>query len=188
MGKAYNFTLSGESAYKIAPRSNTFQIVDDSGSVSSIKTNTATHFSKLSGALAIARPVSPKGASRFNGCSSSQQKRIQIAASSANRYASSSLSCVFGIFYFNRALLKQSGRYLEETDGSTKRYGYWFGAYSLDRKNTVQSHFSRIASYDYTTDYAFDCTCDRAGTFAYVYPSEYVRLFLAFHCNTHAHG
>ncbi|KIY71308.1 peptidyl-Lys metalloendopeptidase [Cylindrobasidium torrendii FP15055 ss-10] len=162
LGAAYNFTPSGESRYKIAPSSNVFYIVDDAGTVSTMKAKTnASYALKLSGVLSVARPASQKGASKFNGCSSSQKNIIQTAASSANTYAVRSLS------------------YLEEIDGSTKRYKYWFGAYSFGRKGTVQSHYSRIASYDYTRDYAYDCsTCDRAGTFAYVYPSSFGTIYL----------
>ncbi|KIY71312.1 zincin [Cylindrobasidium torrendii FP15055 ss-10] len=165
LGAAYHFTpsIGGVSTYKIAPSSNVFHIVDDAGMVSTMKAKTNTSYAlKLSGVLSVARPASQKGAfKKFKGCSSSQKNTIQTAASSANTYASRSLS------------------YLEEIDGSTKRYKYWFGAYSSGRKGTVQSHYSRIAWYDYTRDYAYDCsTCDRAEAFAYVYPSSFGTIYL----------
>lgn len=91
MGAAYNFTGSGEAAYTIAP-SDIFQIVDESGSVSSIKAETVAHTARLAGNLAVASRSQFAKRIAYNGCSSSRQTTLVAAASAANTYASNSLS------------------------------------------------------------------------------------------------
>ncbi|KIY71307.1 zincin [Cylindrobasidium torrendii FP15055 ss-10] len=155
LGEAYNFTLSGESSYNIKA-SNVFQIVDDAGAVSTIEADTAdaTHAAALTGALSFARPSLSKRI-KYSGCSSTQQTQVKTAASSANTYAANAVS------------------YLKGISASTTRYAYWFGAYTASRKSTVQSHYTNIASYDYTVDYTFDCSCSDAGVYAWVYADQF---------------
>lgn len=87
VGDAYNFTSSGEALYTIAPK-NTFSIVDEAGSLSSIKAETVdTHSAELKGTLSVARRSSMAKRATYNGCSSSRQSLLVSAASAAQKYA-----------------------------------------------------------------------------------------------------
>ena len=62
--------------------------------------------------------------------------------------------------------------YLQENPSASPRYTQWFGAFTADRYNTVGSHFSNIASHDYTT-FTYDCTCTDTGVYAFVDPNVF---------------
>lgn len=68
------------------------------------------------------------------------------------------------------------GSYLKGISGATDRYTTWFGAYTDDRKNLVQSHYVNIG--DSPKNVKYDCsscakTIDHSeDTYAYVQPDE----------------
>jgi peptidyl-Lys metalloendopeptidase len=150
---AYNFSDAGEGTYSFEAR-NLFYAVDDSTKVTPVHATVESHTARVSGKLAVSRPVIQSRAT-YNGCSSSQQSSLVSAASAAQSYAASALS------------------YLQSHTSATTRYTTWFGTYSSDRHSTVLSHFSHLSSNNFAAN-TYDCTCTDAGTYAYVYPDEYV--------------
>ncbi|KAK7438480.1 hypothetical protein VKT23_018095 [Stygiomarasmius scandens] len=167
---AYNFTLSGQSLYNIAP-SRKFYVVDpETLEVHRLKAKLETdHQAKLQGRLAVSRRASNTRAKRcnectedeetgpfFNGCSAKQKRQIKRAAHAATRYA------------------KKAFHYLSNHTEGTERYEAWFGNFSETRHSTVMEHYSNMVSQGYK-NYTYDCsTCDEEDTFAYVYTEEYV--------------
>ena len=152
----YNFTECGEGSYSFEPR-KPFYVVDnsdDSGTITTIDPEVVAHTAKVSGELAISRPLVEKRAT-YNGCSSTRQTALVSAASAAKSYAGNARD------------------YLAAHSSSTTRYKTWFGTYIKSRHDTVQSHFSDVASSN-LSGFKFDCTCTDSGVFAYVYPDQYV--------------
>lgn len=92
MSDAYNFSSSGEGSYSVEAR-NLFHIVDAASQVVPIYAEAEAHTAKVSGKLSARRPSVDKRAS-YVGCSSSQQSLLVSAASGAQSYAASALSCV----------------------------------------------------------------------------------------------
>ena len=68
-------------------------------------------------------------------------------------------------------------RYTTAHTSSTTRFTTWFGTYSSSHHSTIQTHFSNLNSNTYSS-YHFDCTCTDSGTYAYVYPDEYVLSYV----------
>lgn len=101
----------------------------------------------------------------FIGCSNTRTSQISTALTSAESYASDSLS------YLN-------------ADNRGSRYTTWFGTYNSSRYSTVRSHFSSISDATSTKALTFDCsTCpgsDYEDAYAYVYADEPYRVYL---CN-----
>ena len=158
VSSAYNFTTTGHSKYTIEA-SNLFHFVDANNEVSAIRADTRPHVATLtSGKLVVARPALTKR-SQFNSCSSSQQSALNNAAPYANNYASSALS------------------YLKQHTSSTTRYKMWFGSYTSSRHSLVQTHFTNIASHDYST-FTYDCTCTDPGVYAMVDPNQLDTIYL----------
>jgi peptidyl-Lys metalloendopeptidase len=102
----------------------------------------------------------------FIGCSNTRTTQIRSALTSAESYASNSVS------YLNAG-----------TRGP--RYTTWFGSYNSSRYSTVRSHFASISDAASTKPLAFDCsTCpgtDYADAYAYVYSNQPYRVYL---CNS----
>jgi peptidyl-Lys metalloendopeptidase len=102
----------------------------------------------------------------FIGCSNTRSTQIRTALTSAESYASNSVS------YLNAG-----------TRGP--RYTTWFGTYNSNRYSTVRSHFANISNAASTKPLAFDCsTCpgtDYADAYAYVYSNQPYRIYL---CNS----
>jgi peptidyl-Lys metalloendopeptidase len=149
----YNFKREG--SYTFEAR-NLFYAVDDSDNVTQIHADVEAHTARVSGKLTASRPAAEKRAT-YNGCSSSQQSGLVPAASTAATYAANALS------------------YLQSHTSSTSRFNTWFGTYTSAHHSTVLSHFTSINSNNFNS-FTFDCTCTDAGTYAYVYPTEYVGL------------
>lgn len=101
----------------------------------------------------------------FVGCSNTRTTQVRTALTSAEGYASNSLS------YLNAG-----------TRGP--RYTTWFGTYNSNRYSTVRSHFANISNAASTKPLVFDCsTCpgtDYADAYAYVYSNQPYRVYL---CN-----
>ena len=126
------------------PARNTFYIVNSDSTISTLVAKADSHSANISGKLVVARPTLVKRAT-FNGCTLSQKSELLIGAHS----------------------------YTQSHTSATPRYTTWFGDYTPARHSTVVSHFSNISGNRFLS-YKFDCTCTNAGTFAYVYPDEYV--------------
>lgn len=153
VSEAYNFTSPGEGTYSFEAQ-NVFYNVGDNGEITPIHADTQAHSVSLSGQLAIASSRVSKRAT-FDGCSSSEQSMINSAAAAAKTYATNALS------------------YTNSHTSATSRYTTWFGMYTTARHSTIASHYSHISSSDFAA-FMFDCTCTDPGTYAYVYPNEFV--------------
>jgi peptidyl-Lys metalloendopeptidase len=111
--------------------------------------------------------VTPSFASTVTtiGCSSTRQGQIATALSSAESYASNSVSYLNG------------GR-------TGPRYTTWFGTVTSSRYSTVTTHFRNISNAASTKPLQFDCsTCPagpNANAFAYVFAGQPYRIYL---CN-----
>jgi len=152
----YNFTECGEGSYSFEPR-KPFYVVnnsDDLHTITTINPEVVAHTAEVSGKLAISRSLVKKRAT-YNGCSSKQQTTLDSAVTQAKSYASNARD------------------YLAAHSSSTTRYKTWFGTYVQSRHETAQSHFSNVASNNFSR-FRFDCTCTDSGVFAYVYPDQYV--------------
>jgi len=102
---------------------------------------------KLSGNLAVPR-VHAKLAT-FVGCPPTNQSLINAAAAAARNYVNNTYSYILGI------------------SGGSPRHTTWFGTYTVSRRSTVRIHFQSISSSQFS-NFTYDCTCTRNGTFAYV--------------------
>ena len=148
----YNFTNSGEGTYTFEPLKPFYVVDSSSDDITTIHPDVVAHTAKISGKLAVSRPVVEKRAS-YNGCSSAQQSQISSAITAAKTYASNALI------------------YLRSHTTPSTRYTTWFGAYTSARHNTVTSHYSNIVSNTLSA-FKYDCTCHDTGTYAYVYPDR----------------
>ncbi|KAK7024717.1 peptidyl-Lys metalloendopeptidase [Favolaschia claudopus] len=158
LSKAYNFTSSGEATYDIVAN-NEFSYVDANGELQTIHaSHPSRHTAAISGELAVARRSLDKRIS-YRSCSSSQQSTIATAVTAAKSYASESQS------------------YLTSHTSSTTRFATWFGTYTSAHHSTVLTHYTNMVNADYST-FTFDCSCNDAGTYAYVYPDEFGIVYL----------
>jgi len=157
----YNFTKCGKGSYSFEPR-KPFYVVDnsdESGKITTLNPKVITHTANISGKLtAISRSLIIGKRATYNGCTTVQQTTLVSAVSAAKAYTSN------------------ASDYLAAHTSSTTRYTTWFGPWFQTRHKTVQSHFSNIASNDFA-GFRYDCTCTDSGTYAYVYPDQYVQFF-----------
>ena len=58
------------------------------------------------------------------------------------------------------------------------RYKTWFGAYTVSRYATVQTHFDKIQDALANQQITFNCDCTHAGWYAYVYPDQPYEIHL----------
>jgi peptidyl-Lys metalloendopeptidase len=121
----------------------------------------------LAALASLSEAVSPAFAPSvsFVGCSNNRTQQVRTALSSAESYASNSLS------------------YLNANNRGT-RYTTWFGSYNANRYSTARSHFAKISDAASTKSLTFDCsTCPgsaNASAYAYVYANQPYRVYL---CN-----
>jgi peptidyl-Lys metalloendopeptidase len=121
--------------------------------------------SRVEDALTRAPDVAPTYAASvsFVGCSNTRTTQVRSALTSAESYASNSLS------YLNAG-----------TRGS--RYTTWFGTYNSSRYTKVRSNYSKISNAVSTKALVFDCsTCpgtEYADAYAYVYANQAYRVYL----------
>ena len=111
-----------------------------------------SYSAKISGKLAVARSTLAKRAS-FVDCNDSEQSSLFSAASAASQYAADAIS------------------YVSSYTSPTPRYTTWFGDYTTERHDVVQSGFSAISSNDFSS-FTYNCSCTDPATFAYVYANE----------------
>ena len=61
---------------------------------------------------------------------------------------------------------------------STARYTRWFGQFTTTRHSFVKGHFYRMKNAMASKRFTFDCSCSKAGVFAYVYPTRPYQIWL----------
>jgi len=167
LGSAYDFTNCGPGSYTFEA-SNLFHYVNENGDIVGIRADNHPTGLSLSGVLSnihdVSHPISRSTRKRatFNGCSSEQQGVLDTAVDVGQGYAT------------------DANEYAESLTESTDRYNTWFGAWDIDRAATIKSHFSLIASNDFS-DFTYDCTCNidnYSDTYAYVYPDQFGTITL----------
>ncbi|KAG9089104.1 hypothetical protein FRC06_001715 [Ceratobasidium sp. 370] len=165
----YDFTLSGEGAYRFSA-SNVFNYLDATGALKTIQAGTNIYKFKLMGRLTTKSGYTPTFLKRdvtYTNCSATQQADIAAAATASNDYVSAATAYLAGI----------------SANTTTERYTTWFGNFTTARHATVVDHFQKIGTDATSTDY--DCvTCIRTrgtrynGTFAYVISDEPGKIYL----------
>ncbi|KAF5314617.1 hypothetical protein D9611_007165 [Ephemerocybe angulata] len=160
LSEAYNLTATGAGTYDVEPR-NVFYLVNEKNEISSIHARVSkVHKARVSGRLSKVRPT-PTLAKRatYVSCTAARQTILVEAAAAAQAYATEAKS------------------FLDANSATTTRYSTWFGAFTTARYNTVLSHFTAINSNVFSS-FTYDCSCTRSGTYAYVYPAEFGRIYL----------
>lgn len=94
------------------------------------------------------------------GCSNQQQNKISSALAAAQGIAANAASYLSG-----------------SQNPSSQRYTEWFGNFSSQNWNTVESNFQAISDALDNENIEFDCTCNQ-NYFAYVYPSQPYKIYL----------
>jgi len=153
---AYDLSGSNGGEFSVEP-SNLFTYVDADGTTKDIYA-TVGNIPKVKLAGNLPARTHDKRAT-FAGCSATQQTQINTAVGSAQTYATNAYSYIQGI------------------STGTTRYTTWFGTYDSSRKTTVQDHF-RLISGNTFSSFTYDCSCTKAGVFAYVYPDQFGSIYL----------
>ncbi len=139
--------MSGPGQYSIEP-SNLFTYVDVDGTTKDIYATVEDAAEvNLSGSLAAS--VVHDQMIGFVGCTAPRQALIRTAATNA------------------QALSRNGYSYLAGVTTGRARYTTWFGAFLNSRKNVVREHFRLISSRNFS-GFTYDCSCTKAGVFAYV--------------------
>ena len=99
------------------------------------------------------------GSTTFNSCNATRQATLLTARNDASTYANN------GKTYFNN-------------NRAGSLYKLWFGTYNAARYAVPKSHFSLISTATDTATVNFDCTCNEANTYAYVYPNSPYNIYL----------
>jgi peptidyl-Lys metalloendopeptidase len=165
LAAAYNFNSTGAGAYTIEP-SKLFHYLDASGKVNEIYAHvTEAHTTSLTGSLVSSKVQARTGIQKrasFVGCSSTQQSQINAATPEAVNYATAAYN------------------YLVANPSGTTRFTTWFGTYTTAHHDLVQGHYQKIISNSPNPNgYTYDCsTCTDAGTYAYVYPGTFGKIYL----------
>ncbi|CAF2355585.1 unnamed protein product [Rotaria sp. Silwood2] len=97
----------------------------------------------------------------YVSCSTTQKSQIMNAVSWALRYANNSF------IYLNKT--KPCG---------TNRYKTWFGTFMLANWNKQKLHFQNLKNVLNSKSMTFDCGCNDAGIYAYVYRNQPYRIHL----------
>ncbi|CAE6441345.1 unnamed protein product [Rhizoctonia solani] len=152
----YNFTQTGHGEYKIKA-SDTFDYVDASGNLATLKATTQSSAFELTGNIIPKRSYSSmlrsrQGGPGFRKCSDSQKKEVMQTIPSAETSITEALS------WFNTH------------SAATPRYTAWFGEYDLSRFDMEKEFFRKIQGKSSQTTY--DCDCDMQNVFAYVYADQ----------------
>ena len=111
-------------------------------------------------AVSPAAPVAAAAATTYSSCSATQQTALAAAVSAASSYANASVA------------------YLNGTPSATARYTTWFGTYTSGGWNTAKSHFASVKSAFDVQSLAFDCSCRKKTTYAYVYANQPYKIYL----------
>jgi peptidyl-Lys metalloendopeptidase len=100
----------------------------------------------------------------YENCSVGQQTAIQAAAVVAEQMVNTATADLSGL--------------ADDEKASSPRYNTWFGAYTDTRFDQVLSQYQDIGQALAQAKIRFDCRCEEAGVFAYVYPSRPYNIFL----------
>jgi peptidyl-Lys metalloendopeptidase len=100
------------------------------------------------------------GISYTGRCTTSEKSALVQALTAAGNYADAAAS------------------YFVNNSTATARYTTWFGTYSSANFATVGSHFSKIRDALNTKPIVLDCSCNKRGTFAFVYPNQPYKIYL----------
>ncbi|CAE6402562.1 unnamed protein product [Rhizoctonia solani] len=169
LGGTYNFTRCGEGSYNFNA-SNTFNYVDESGKLKTIKASMNSHQLTIAGRLAVSSHHTSASTVRrrslsFTGCSASQKNQLMEAATASN------------------AMVAGANRYLSSMTFNSPRYTTWFGPFDQSNYNAVVSHFRNIGNDATMVNY--DCyTCSKqlgAGYYhimAYTYPDAPSTIYI----------
>ncbi len=93
----------------------------------------------------------------YNSCSVEEQADILEAATIAETLTQTALTDLRGLGADERA--------------SSPRYSTWFGTYTESRFNRVVSNFEAIENAMANETLQFNCNCNEAGIYAFVYPA-----------------
>lgn len=149
LSTTYNFSEAGTGDFTFTPR-NTFFVVKDDGSIDTIEANTEVLSARIHGLLALEKRSVYKHAA-FPGCTEDRANTITTAYDAASSIATNS--------------------YLASRAAAVTRYTTWFGSFDTARRSIVISHFQKISASDWD-NFTYDCSCNMAGTYAYVYPTR----------------
>jgi peptidyl-Lys metalloendopeptidase len=152
---------------------NTFHAVEADGTLTSMVAETIPATAHISGTLASAKGLSAKSVGgklpekdhalskrvSYSGCSSTQQSQTSSAVSAGQRLASAAASYMAA---------NPSGSSLETT---------WFGTFSSSRASSIQTAYSRLASYPSGWTYNCNTCASDTSTYAYVYPSVSAKVY-----------
>ena len=149
---------TGYSMYMVEA-SNRFHMFDPMNEFPEILANSGVcSISFTHGLLAVAAPSAMEHAS-FNNCSTDQQSALNAAAAAAEDYTRTTYS------------------YLDANTGPSSCYTTWFGEYTSVRHSTMQDHFHKISTNNFT-GYSYNCTCTWDATYAYIYPNWFGTIYI----------
>jgi len=168
---SYDFSTSGPGTYTIsltALGDRVAYVVED-GLINYITLdNVRPHVAALSGSMVSSMTNADsrlrsirvdRGFANVN-CSALQTSHISNAKVNAQKYANWA--------WWNAKSVHNDNDHL---------YYAWFGNYTQSRRNLVASHFDKIRNGQIKS-YIFDCSCERAHTYAYVYPNNLGKVYL----------
>lgn len=181
----YNFHSTGSYVVKLTSAAKYLKVVEDDGSISSVPATLyagteAANWTTLSipstaalssrkGLVDAGQPgldlsVTPAGSRmirrasdpKFANCTAQQQIDITAALPFANEYIANAI------------------QYLNGTLGD--RYTTWFGAQMDNRTEIVKGHYANLTGKP--DQFQFDCSCNQADTYAFVYPNKFPTIHL----------
>ncbi|KAJ1302732.1 hypothetical protein OPQ81_003045 [Rhizoctonia solani] len=181
----YNFHSPGGYTVKLTSPAEYFNVIENDGSISRVRATLTTAEEENASILNIPvgallsskkgltntgvatidavalglpnnRMIRRAGDAKFNNCSSEQQASITEGVKAAITYNEDAVN------------------YFEGTLG--ERYTTWFGALADNRTEIVKGHFANLTGK--IEQFQFDCSCDKADTFAYVYPTRFPTVYL----------
>jgi peptidyl-Lys metalloendopeptidase len=164
---AYDFTAAGAGSYTLEARKRFHHLDTTTNKSIVIDADTdhkLVHRAIITGDLAVTRRSLRKRNSRimrranFNGCSAEQQSQILEGATAAKKYASDTYSYV-------------------QSNSKTDRLKTWYGEFEQDRFNRLVQTFKNMNDNDFSS-FDYDCSCDEADLFAYVYPEDWGTVHL----------
>lgn len=100
----------------------------------------------------------------YNACSSSQESLLVEATEAAEQIAGEALQSLNAVPAAERA--------------AARRYTEWFGPYSASRYQSVTDGYTRLYESLQDASLSYDCSCDRANVYAYVFPVVLHEIYL----------
>ncbi|KAJ8096140.1 hypothetical protein PM082_000048 [Marasmius tenuissimus] len=171
LATSYDFNQCGEGSYD-NDSSKEFHYIDDStGEVKIVAKVESGVKAKISGKLAVARSL-PVRRAPVNGTGSHADAPANITG----------LAFIHTATLFAQQYSFHSYEYLVQNNHSgAARYETWFDRYDVNRHQNVTKHFAKVLENPFN-NYTYDCMpteCGEGGsTFAYVYPTEFGKIYL----------